>query len=507
MTTVEAACPVCVEAVGEPAVCPACGWELEGPYRLGAVTASAEEDFARRLAEARRDVDLAAVVRAARRHGEVDTALLGRLLTLVRGEPVPEPRWREALAAAEGGTDPAWPDSGAVVVEADADGIVVPRFDADLVENAEPATWSWTQLATGVPEGDDDRRFRLAGGIGTPRVEPDAVAVRVLADRLPAGGVVLADLTGGWTVPGKVLDGLAGHRGDARRWASARARSRQARTLRSPGGISAFAGSPAGDLVAGSPDGTLWWWPDGTAAGGGGRVTALAVSDGLVVSGHRNGEVRVRPVGAGGPSEVLVRHDGWVNGVGLAGRVVFSVGDDGSVRGTPLDSGQPGFRAEVGFSTASALAVNRDAAVLAVGGSDYRIRVFDGRTGQERPAIRTGSPVTRLALAPEGDRLAAGGLDGSIVLHDLTGSGSPRPVYAMPGAVGALLLDAAGLIAGDVDGVLAGQDRAGATTVVGRYGGAVRGVARLPDGRIAGAGADGLVRVWRSRRHDREGQQ
>ncbi|MEU4156485.1 hypothetical protein [Actinoplanes sp. NPDC026670] len=505
MTTTDTACPVCAETAGDPAVCPACGWELEGPYRLGAVTPSMAEDFARRLADARRGIDLAAVVRAAQRHGRVETELLGRLLTLVRGGPVPEPQWRDAVTAAEQRADPPWPAAATVVVEADPDGIVVPRFAADLVENAEPATWPWTELVSGLPAGAEERRFRLAGGVAAARVTPDVVAVRALADRLPAGAVVLADLTGGWALPGKVLDTLAGRRGEVRRWASARAGDRQTQTLRLPGEISAFAGSSTGELVAGARGGTLWWWPDGSpGAVGGDRVLALAVHSGLVVSGHRSGEVRIRAVGSGAPADVLTRHNGWVNGVGLAGRTVFSVGDDGAVRATPLDSGQPGFRAEVGFSTASALAVDQDATVLAVGGSDYRIRIFDGRTGQERAAIRNTAPVTRLALAPDGRQLAAGGADGSILLHDLTGSDAPRPAYRMAGAIGALLLDAAGLVAGDVDGLLVSQDRTGAATVLGRYGGAVRGVARMPDGRIAAAGADGLIRVWRSRRHDRE---
>ena len=97
-------------------------------------------------------------------------------------------------------------------------------------------------------------------------------------------------------------------------------------------------------------------------------------------------------------------------------------------RSTGRDSRMPGYSAKP-----SALAFNGRGTFLATGGSET-ITVWDFRRGPEGTEPRTlrlhGQPVTTLAFARSGKRLASASRDGSVVVWSIKKDGNGEPVGA-----------------------------------------------------------------------------
>lgn len=203
------------------------------------------------------------------------------------------------------------------------------------------------------------------------------------------------------------------------------------------GSVNAAVMLAGGRLATGGQDGrVLLWGEDGArqaeAKGHSAPVASLAVSprEDVIASASWDQTVRLWPLN-GGESRVLEGHTGNVNAVAFAsdGRVI-SAGYDGTLRIWP----ESGAAVVASFAIPfSALAVAPDGEILAAS-ADGKIRFFskDGAPGAELDS--GGKPVVALSVTRDGARIAAGTIDGRIVLieralrhiiTEVTGAGSP----------------------------------------------------------------------------------
>ena len=98
-------------------------------------------------------------------------------------------------------------------------------------------------------------------------------------------------------------------------------------------------------------------------------------------------------------------------------------------------------------------------AVLWVAGSDGTLRAFDATSGDERKRIDVGTPLTRLALSPDGQRAAVAGRDRAIRVLALSAEAPPSTLAWHPAQITALAWGAGPtLLSGDGDGNLAAWD-------------------------------------------------
>ena len=98
-------------------------------------------------------------------------------------------------------------------------------------------------------------------------------------------------------------------------------------------------------------------------------------------------------------------------------------------------------------------------AVLWVAGSDGTLRAFDATSGAERKRIDVGTPLTRLALSPDGQRAAVAGRDRAIRVLALSAEAPPSTLAWHPAQITALAWGAGPtLLSGDGDGNLAAWD-------------------------------------------------
>lgn len=180
-----------------------------------------------------------------------------------------------------------------------------------------------------------------------------------------------------------------------------------------------------GRLATGGEDGRVAIWVPGQPApaivhqGHTAPIVALAVSpDGnFVASASWDRTIRLWPV-AGGQPRVLEGHQDNVNGVAFArdGGVLVSAGYDATLRIWPLaNSGAP---LVVTVPTPlNAVAVAPDGEIVA-GGADGRL-FFISPSGELRGEFEAGSsPIIALAISPDGARIAAAGIRGSVAVID-----------------------------------------------------------------------------------------
>jgi cytochrome c len=204
------------------------------------------------------------------------------------------------------------------------------------------------------------------------------------------------------------------------------------------GAVNAVAVLPDGRFLTGGDDGRIAiWQPDDRAParvieGHEGPVAGLAASlDGrLVASASWDGTARVALLDGGG-ARVLRGHAGNVNAVafGPGGRVV-TAGYDGTLRIWPED-GAPEVRTLPTPLNGVAVAPDGE---IAAGGADGVVRLL-ALDGTVRAAVETdGTPVIAVALSPDGTRIAAASIGGSVTflerasgqkLFSLVGPGLP----------------------------------------------------------------------------------
>lgn len=158
-----------------------------------------------------------------------------------------------------------------------------------------------------------------------------------------------------------------------------------------------FSPSQGSRILAGAADGSLWLW-------------------------STQGEERLR----------LEAHPGGVAGVAFhpSGRTFASAGVDGTLR-TWTSRGSPRRTTKLSSARLRSLAFSADGSRLVAGGDEGRLAILDGRgvLRSSFPTYQTG--ITAVALSPRSDLIASAGADGSVKFWDPRG----RPVLAEePGA-------------------------------------------------------------------------
>lgn len=493
MPITEAAdCPVCGEPASAEERCVRCAWILRTDYFLGHPAPEEQVDFDERMRSACRAHDLRCAARAAGFPAHGDDQLLARLLRFVRGGL---PGDRELAGArsfpAKELAQPRPLGQAGVCAEVDADGITLVRFgqhDDQVYEFAETERLSWRELLPTLPDDVDEQRFLLAGGrpVNTSALPVDRVGpLRAIHCAAP-----------GWPVLERVAAILQEEHPNA---PVSYVNSLTAPVWRDPGRIAAF--TAADDVVAtGAVDGTV---RVRTAAGvlesaaHDRRVTALGITDdgNTVVSGGQDGVVRLWHA-PDGRNRVLATHDGWVNAVGVAEALVFSLGDDGKLRRSSLGAPDTGTPLDVGWAASTALAVSAGAEVVAFGGTDSQVQIVNGRSWQHRRTLPANAAIRSIAVDPGGELLAIACDDHSLSIYDLA-RGEAVAALAVPADVTCLSVGTNGTVVfGDDLGWVGSWRRDTTHVLFGRHQDGVVGVAMTRAGAVVSAERGGLVRSW-----------
>lgn len=519
-------CPVCWLPVGAATECQGCGWVLRTGWRIGGRPDAATE-FAARLATAGRRFDLLAVGRVAL----ADPTVAERAEALVRHGPVVDEdrAWLRSqhptVPAPDGGTEPVdvaarlagrRSGSGGIhVVVVDEHGTRTHVFDRDgLRERARLVEHSWPALVDGLPDDPVERSMRLASGWDT---DPRNGLDRLDLDSAPVGNLGVL-VVGRWVLPERLAAAIQVARPDAELLRRAPTGPVRGTTAMTDGSLTAWRvrGGRRPVVLGGGRDGTVHAFGADLAPRPpvhllGGSASAVDGDPDLMVllAGGWNGEVGL--YGPGG-AQALPAHAGRVNGVSLADGMAATVGDDGHVGRSALrgaEAPEPLPSIVVGGLGCSAVAMSSTGALLAVGGSDGTLRLFDA---DGRPA-GSGSTAAIVAVdvGPAGRWVVAGAADGTTGLFDVDrGTWVAWCGIANRDAVTAVAVDDVGGIAtGHAGGAVlwwppgSHDERRGVE--LGHHEGAVRGIGiilGIGDGTrncpaVLSAGRqDGVVRLW-----------
>jgi len=144
-------------------------------------------------------------------------------------------------------------------------------------------------------------------------------------------------------------------------------------------------------------------------SGHAGPVSALAATDGALLSGGFDGRVILWGADAQSARRVLRFHDGNVTAVALLGDGRFVTGgQDGRVAVWDSAGQAPAFATAHGTSPVSALAVDAPDARIAVGFWDGRIAMIDPGQGQAHEVAAHSGRVSGLAFLATGDLVSVG---------------------------------------------------------------------------------------------------
>jgi cytochrome c len=204
--------------------------------------------------------------------------------------------------------------------------------------------------------------------------------------------------------------------------------------------VNAVALLPDGRMATGGEDGKIALWQPGAAdpvksfEGHTAPIVALAVSpDGKrIASASWDRTVRVWPVDGGAPL-LLEGHAQNVNGVAFMpdGKSVVSVSHDPQIRIWPLDGSA---------ATIVTLAVPLNSVAvapdgeIAAGGADGKVYFYSANGEARGIAEAAPTPIIAVAVSPDGKRVAAAGIRGSVAIidratrrlkHTLVGPGLP----------------------------------------------------------------------------------
>jgi serine/threonine protein kinase len=236
-----------------------------------------------------------------------------------------------------------------------------------------------------------------------------------------------------------------------------------------------------------------------------GRATALALSGTRALTGHANGKVVLWDLESAQKIATLQRSDASIGAVAFIGNAnsVAAASHDGKV--ALWDAQQPSAPLHVfegHEQPVEALAYASESPLIASGGADKTVRLWDVTTlSQKRQYRGARDEVTAVAFARNGRLLAGGALDGRINVWSVLSSRRLRTLTGHKGRIAGLAFapDATVLASAGGDGTVRLWDLKRSRTMralAGHTGGATA-VAFAPDGqRLASAGENGVVRLW-----------
>jgi RNA polymerase sigma factor (sigma-70 family) len=260
-----------------------------------------------------------------------------------------------------------------------------------------------------------------------------------------------------------------------------------------------------------------------------GRLLSLAFApDGKSLACAVGKDVRLYDLGTETPGRVVTSHDFAVTSVAFTtdGSAVISGSHDHTVKRTSLATGRTEWQAPGYFEQVNAVALSKDAALLATGSSDGRyangvlkagarclgpgaVRLWDARTG--RLLRRLGDPaeqVMAVALSPDGRHVAGGGGSaggsGIVRVWDTAAGTAAWSADDHPAEVLAIAYapDGSSVVTAAADGVVKVRDPKTGTvrrTLEGHDGGATS-VTFSADGALLACGeGHGATRLWEVR--------
>lgn len=283
--------------------------------------------------------------------------------------------------------------------------------------------------------------------------------------------------------------------------------------------VAALAAHPEGDLIAaGGRDRCVRIWSIrrrkqvAVMQGHGYSITALAYSaDGkYLFSGSGDGDIRMWDTTRRAALHTLHRESGWAHGLAVHPRpsVIFASYDNGELCGWRTDTGKIFDVQSAHRGAATCVALDTRGQLLASGGQDRLIYLWDSTPSlQRRRELRGHHDVVRaLAFSPDGQRLVSGGDDGRVRLWDVQ-SGEPLALLDEDGlgrrldriSTVAWLTDCATVVIGARDRMIylwCPSEHA----IVGRRRGHVAGVHALViqplGGQLISGGFDCTIRLW-----------
>ncbi len=205
--------------------------------------------------------------------------------------------------------------------------------------------------------------------------------------------------------------------------------------------VTGVAFAPHGrELATSARDGTVRLWELATGLqrhaleGHVGDVTAVAYdrSGGLVASAGADRTIRLWDAKTGAPQGVLEGHGGAVTSLAFAktGAALASASDDKTVVVWDLGTKTP--KTKISGASSALRAVDL-ASVVAAGGDDGVVRLWNASTGAQLRALEGHSgKVSAIGFAPGGKRLASASLDTSVKIWDAASGALIRSLEGHP---------------------------------------------------------------------------
>jgi eukaryotic-like serine/threonine-protein kinase len=252
-----------------------------------------------------------------------------------------------------------------------------------------------------------------------------------------------------------------------------------------------------------------------------GRATAVAFHPGgrqLASAGGdagRPGDIKVRSVRSGRLIHVLKGHSDLVTTLAYhpERNLLASAGYDKTIRLWDLDKSEQVLVLKGHSAHVSSIAFGPAGNLIASGGADRTVRIwnYEAYATDPKQAVQvleghTGE-VAAVAFAPDGQHLASGSHDKTIRIWQVATGEADKVLHGHKGEVNCLAYNPRGDILASGGGQRESQrgevrtwDVVTGRTVFLRYGLSQRilNLSYARDGKLAGAGSDGLIRIWRN---------